>query len=275
VSDKRNSNQPEDDTPGYVPWRFRDLFKGLKRKPEANPSKADNAAAQEDPLVRETRHLSGVTRQLVIWTRVIAGIAILAFFASLLQWDAMRGQLTEERNASDDTKKAIEASNRIAKAGEDSAGIAKDTEMRQLRAYLGIELVVPPKMIAGQPAKSIWKMRNTGRTPAYKVTGSAEGEIRPYPPPRPNVYRVSTPIALRETVLNPNREDIISINTDFVLSKEQADAIRDGSKFRYYTWGTVFFFDAFNASHYMNFCAIVGGPSMGESEEVCEHTGAN
>ena len=139
MSDKRNSNQPQDNTSGHVPWRFREFFKGFKREPKANPSETDNARAQADPLVRETRRLAGVTRQLVIWTRVIAGVAILAFFASLLQWDAMRSQLIEMRNASDDTKKAIEATSRLADAARDQANTVGDTEKRQLRAYVFFE----------------------------------------------------------------------------------------------------------------------------------------
>jgi hypothetical protein len=275
VSDKRNGDQSEDDAPGHVPWRWRDLFKGLKREPKANPSETDNANAQEDPLVRETRRLALVTRQLVIWTRIIAGIAILAFFASLLQWDAMRGQLGEMRSGGEDTKRAIEATNRLARAAEQSAQISKDTEIRQLRAYISLELAVPPELIPGQPARSIWRIRNTGRTPAYKVTGTTEADIRPYPPPRPNVYALDTPMVLKEDIINPNRFSTAFIATKKPLSKEEVAAIAEGSSLRFYFWGTIFFFDAFNVSRYANFCIIVGGPNMGEAEEICEHAGAN
>jgi hypothetical protein len=73
---------------GYIPRRFRSLVK-------ESLTKGDNASSQDDALVREARRLSAVTHQLVVWTGVIAGIGILAFSASLLQWDAMRGQLAE------------------------------------------------------------------------------------------------------------------------------------------------------------------------------------
>jgi hypothetical protein len=137
MPDKQNSDQSEKDTPGHVSWRLRDLFKGFKREPKANAPEPDNAGAQEDPLVRETRRLAAVTRQLVVWTRVIAGIAIFAFFASLLQWDAMRRQLAEMQQAGVDTKKAIDATNRLADAASRQAKTAADTEKRQFRAYVG------------------------------------------------------------------------------------------------------------------------------------------
>jgi hypothetical protein len=109
-----------------VPWRFRNLFKGLKREPKTSSPEDDNTDSKEDPLVRETRRLAAVTHRLVVWTRVIAGIGILAFFASLLQWDAMRGQLGEMRAASDDTKKAISATNRLS----DAARVSNDLGQR-------------------------------------------------------------------------------------------------------------------------------------------------
>ena len=112
VSDKRNDDQPKDDAASEVSWRFRDF-------------------------VRETRRLAEVTRQLVNWTRVIAAIAVLAFAASLLQWEAMRGQLRKMRKAGEDTQKAITATNRLADAARDQADIAMQTQKPQLRAYLG------------------------------------------------------------------------------------------------------------------------------------------
>ncbi len=268
MSDQRNGGQSKDDTPGHVSWRFRDLFKGLERKPEANPSETDNANAQEDPLVRETRRLAAVTRQLVIWTRVIAGIAILAFFASLLQWDAMRSQLTEMKGAGIDTKNAIRATNRLATAAEISGKIARDTEIQQLRAYIEIGSIAPPQFSENKPATLGVEIKNTGRTPAYKVTPRAIFEVRS------TVYAVPPQDGLIEEVINPDRFSREEFVDHHSLSKEQIDQIIDGSKFRLYTWGTVYFIDAFGMPRHANFCEIHGGHSM-QSAEYCAYRGAD
>jgi hypothetical protein len=107
VPHDHDRDQPNYYRAGYFPRRFVSLAKEIQRKPKGTPTQKDNEAADDAPLVVETRRLAGVTRQLVIWTCVIAGVGVLAFFASLLQWDAMRGQLGEMRTADINANRAF------------------------------------------------------------------------------------------------------------------------------------------------------------------------
>jgi hypothetical protein len=155
--------------------------------------KRDDPEATEGAVVRYTRRLGWAT-----WA--IAGAGILTFFGALLQWEAMRQQLTEMQNAAIDTKNAVNATNRLAQAAENyateakrladeakrSADAAVDTERRELRAYLGVDnpelhcplclTTDPTKPIEIRPEDILSNMvilylHNGGRTPAYNVNG--------------------------------------------------------------------------------------------------------
>lgn len=143
----------------------------------------------------------------------------------------IRDQLAEMGNASVDTRNAVEATNRLAKAAEASAGIARDTEIRQLRAYLDTHTTGPPELIADQPANVGFIVRNAGRTPAYHITIIAATELRPYPPLQPEFYPVPRPSRLREATINPGRSNNGQATSEMALLKEQIDEIIDGSRF--------------------------------------------
>ncbi len=96
--------------------------------------------------------------------------------------------------------------------------LVRDTGRRELRAYLDINSTVPPELVPGQPAKVEFVILNSGHTPAYNVTPFGDGEIRSYPPPRLEVYRIPIPDRLVETTINPERTYHIHASTKVSLS---------------------------------------------------------
>jgi hypothetical protein len=153
--------------------------------------------------------------------------------------------------------------------------LVKDTGERELRAYLDIESTAPLGLIPNESAIVHLATRNSGRTPAYHITPYAFAEIRSFPEPRFEIYRVPGPgLPLKETVINPNRTYEIEVTTDFALTNEQVNEIVDGSRWRMYVYGTVYFIDAFGYQRYANFCEIMGGREM-KSGVYCAHRGAD
>jgi MFS superfamily sulfate permease-like transporter len=127
-----------------------------------------------------------LTRALGLWTGVLATATVLGAIFAGLSLNAIQGQLDEMRKTAIDTKQAIEATNRLATAAENSRDVAVDTERRELRAYLGVDntelhcplclTTDPTKPIEIRPEDIlnnmvILYMHNGGRTPAYNVNG--------------------------------------------------------------------------------------------------------
>jgi hypothetical protein len=72
------------------PRRFVSLVEQLHRQVQQRRAEAHHEEPHEAPLV-------GVNRRLVIWTAALVFVGLCSLGASLLQWDAMRGQLKELR----------------------------------------------------------------------------------------------------------------------------------------------------------------------------------
>ena len=238
-----------------------------------NNSAATSASAPNDNQQHTNKWMP---RWTINWTAILAVGTVVLGCAAIWSDFLISGQLTEMRNAGEDTKRAIEATNRLANAAEASAGIARDTEIRQLRAYLDTHTTGPPKLVAGQQVTVGFIVRNSGRTPAYSITTIGAIELRPYPPSQPEFYPVLRPAQLREQIINPERSNPAGAHSNVAISQDQIDQIMDGSKVRLYVWGTTFFIDAFNIERHANFAILWAVALWNPSDLHCRiHNGAN
>jgi len=160
---------------------------------------------------------------------------------------------------------------------------SKDTEKRQLRAYIGV--VSPPDNQRINrffpPEVPIIKLsaRNFGQTPAYKVTYIAGMGVRAWPLPKDNDYSLQPEIGFNPVTIFPGMFDLgdIKIISKRALTTDEIALFQDGMKNRLYAWGTVNYEDAFGASHYTNFCIGFFGLTQTNIQfEPCEkHTDSN
>jgi hypothetical protein len=148
------------------------------------------------------------------------------------------------------------------------AGISRDTERRQLRAYIGIT----PGDVEnfGDRDKQILRIirKNYGLTPAYDViTGLFHDVIRINGP-------IPTPIS---GVQGPSNTPTLfpSMEAPFYwrgtpLSQQQVDLIRNGKEYQLVFWGMVTYTDAFGAKHFTRFCYLYKGPNMTSKDaDIC------
>jgi hypothetical protein len=133
--------------------------------------------------------------------------------------------------------------------------ISRDTEHRQLRAYVG--LVPGDVENFGDLAKQRFTFvrKNYGLTPAYDLVVSQFGEsVIVYGQPIPVISPNPPPDILRGNVtLFPSGElpmHLIGVG----ISKDMIDKFMSDDNFRFVYTGTVKYRDAFDNTHFTNFC---------------------
>ncbi|MGA2871365.1 MAG: hypothetical protein ABSF34_19660 [Verrucomicrobiota bacterium] len=141
------------------------------------------------------------------------------------------------------------------------AWIAKDTENRQLRAYIG--LIPPPdnQIVSNftPPAKAVVRLtpHNFGQTPAYRAINWTGMGVAPHPLPKNFPYQTQkSPIGPNPITIHPGNFDIAGVVLPATepLAQWDFDRIGDGKNWRLYAWGTITYDDAFGKSHFTNFC---------------------
>lgn len=187
------------------------------------------------------------------WVQGFLALALLAVAAVqaaiyFTQAGIMRDQLTEMQNAGGDTKKAIEATNRFADAARDQVNLAKDTEQRQLRAYVHyrageIDLRSQTIYAAGLAVK------NWGQTPAYHTLSWINADVREFP--LQSALDLQEPEEIWSDV-GPGAEINLSHVTQVALTPDDLAAIRARTK-AIYVWGTVRYRDTFGSKHHTDF----------------------
>jgi hypothetical protein len=94
-------------------------------------------------------------RHLVKWTQTLAfataALAIATFLVALFSWSG-----------------SVDTAN-LAKAAQEARDIAKDTEIRQLRAYVGVSDHTIDNVVVGRESTISLKFKNSGQTPASDV----------------------------------------------------------------------------------------------------------
>lgn len=141
--------------------------------------------------------------------------------------------------------------------------LIRDSEHRQLRAYVGIDIPTP-LTTAVSSLKNLTghlKLRNFGQTPALSVVFQADMDVRDYPlaPDNSFVERFVEPP--ESITVFPGTSNLwgVDANLKHPLSDKDLFDIRDGSHRRLYLWGKVQYLDIFNCQHYTNFCISLSG----------------
>jgi hypothetical protein len=178
---------------------------------------------------------------------------------------------------------AVAEAKRQADAAEDQVNVAKDTEKRQLRAYIGV--VSPPDNQRINPfflpIVPIVRLnaRNFGQTPAYKVTYVARLDIRDHPLPKDTDYTVEAIEGFNPVTIFPGVFDMgeIKLVAKRPLNATEIASIQGGKTKRLYAWGTVNYRDVFDAPHYTEFCIGFFNLTITDIQfEPCdEHSGSD
>ena len=149
----------------------------------------------------------------------------------------------------------------------------RDTETRQLRAYISIETAGPVENFTETTlAQAKVRIRNSGQTPAYHLISQGTIDFGPYPLSENQTFQLNLP---REppsvVVLNPGAEDggtIIPAEKPYTAT--QLASVKDGKSVRLYVFGTVTYRDAFRSEHYSYYCfSYFGIPPQLTHMEVC------
>lgn len=155
---------------------------------------------------------------------------------------------------------ALIASQTAAKAARDQADAARETEARQLRAYV---YPVTTKSLQGLSADVEIKLSvnfiNGGETPAYRAAYRLHRDVLTFPVERPvETYHAQANLleTLRSNYLFKDRT--ISLEAPpLILTREQAQAIKE-DKAMVVFWGEFVYTDVFKCRHHANFCEYYG-----------------
>lgn len=146
--------------------------------------------------------------------------------------------------------------------------VARDTEKRQLRAYIG---VVPGDVVEFLAGKQVIKLlrKNYGATPAYEVgfstinatIGLLTDPLTPnggcqYLEPQKTIDGYSSLFTMF-----PGVEMKYELTLNNIFNEDQINAVKAGHAFFIYH-GTVCYKDAFDVTHYTNYCFYYTGNDM-------------
>jgi hypothetical protein len=140
-------------------------------------------------------------------------------------------------------------------AANDQLGVMQDTERRQLRAYVGLIPKDVENMGDLERQKFTFVRKNYGTTPAYDLIITDFGQsIVPDGQSVPFLQLQQPPEILRGNVtLFPGAE--LSMTVYHVTTpKEQVDRVMGSDTITFVYWGSVKYRDAFDRTHFTNFC---------------------
>jgi hypothetical protein len=150
-------------------------------------------------------------------------------------------------------------------SANDQIKIMRDTEHRQLRAYLGI-LGGDLENFGDKDKQTFTFVRkNYGQTPAYDVTWSSQGQA---------IIQIGQPIPIVEGA-PPDISHLISIFpgmempfkiTTTTAPKDRMLYVTQSDKMYYVYYGTVRYKDTFGESHYTKYCWMFKGKSMSSKD---------
>jgi hypothetical protein len=136
---------------------------------------------------------------------------------------------------------------------------------RQLRAYV---YTVNKTQINFVPNTENWPrmdFMNGGSTPAYNPAIALNWGILPFPPDKPiTSYAASEPGFHKDVpgdYIFKEHIQSIAASSPVIFNEQQIAALLDGSKFRFYFWGSALYMDVFHCRHYVHFCVMYGGAS--------------
>jgi hypothetical protein len=138
--------------------------------------------------------------------------------------------------------------------------VAKDTEERELRAYLHL---IADKVVFSDtgPTSVHVVITNDGQTPAHDVVIRAELVIMKYPLAKNIVLHAGYEPLVPKLYLAPHASQDNEITTAGVLSQESLFSITGDDK-RLYLLGELEYWDIFNIKRNLRFGICIGGPEV-------------
>ncbi len=157
---------------------------------------------------------------------------------------------------------------------------ADDYERRALRAYVGILDHTNVAQNNGLPPNIphfIFKLKNSGQTPAFKVIRNGGIAVDKYPLPESFDFKPSQNLVPIEPIsIFPGVEWPLPIFLSRPLTTDEAAHISDGKNWRLYLYGDISYIDTFGRRHYTNYCFgyHVINPSVGVLETCSQNNDA-
>jgi len=145
--------------------------------------------------------------------------------------------------------------------------IARDTAIRQLRAYVSTEITGRRGLDEKHALAMGISLVNFGQTPARKVQVTGQIEILPFPLPKEHIPKYSTigDFAQTTTVF-PNKGSAAQVGwipAKYVFSHKDIHLITSNtSNVRAYIFGHVTYLDVFNAVRNTYFCQFIDPKSI-------------
>lgn len=166
---------------------------------------------------------------------------------------------------------------RAADAAEQSVTVARETAKRQLRAYMSIELTRTAQTLNADNIGLHLRMINRGQTPAYGLIQWNRRELLDFPIPERRLRR-SPPKGGRFPKADIMPNDGFALGSaNIPLSPEDFESLKKGGK-RIYTFGAVYFRDAFGRRRYSRYCYTIGiraNSTVTPPELHTEHNNSN
>lgn len=171
--------------------------------------------------------------------------------------------LDEARRATREAQSATAEAHREANAAELQIGVAKDTAMRQLRAYLSAEpdQAFPPMIDAARGVRIIITLRNRGQTPAYKVSYQGQAALIGYP--FGGTFAPLGGPAETPTTIGPGGQTQMQLELKGPLQPKEIAGL-DAGTIRGFARGEVHYIDAFDHPHFVKFKLYfwISGPEI-------------
>ena len=223
-----------------------------------HPENESEAAREEYHRRAERRHwffekVGGSVA--LLFTAIAGGGAIASAIASFGAWNA--------------ATEAVTKANRQAVAAETQIAVAKDTEIRQLRAYV-FATAVTETFKYGEIPSAMIKFRALGLTPAYKLHATAVGGIFRFPPPSDKELETNDvrERQISKAALYPAPDDglILQYPLDGVYPDQVLDEVRKENiskdTIRFFLIGGMTYQDAFGCKHSLRYCIGLGGVDL-------------
>jgi hypothetical protein len=143
--------------------------------------------------------------------------------------------------------------------------VARDTEKRQLRAYVFLESIRTAGMSedSARDLSATIVFKNFGQTPAYNVRHTSSLKFADYPPPMTVFDYDATKRPIPVDTLGPQggaRNVVRSTETDLMSGSERKQLMKAQTK-AIYVFGTISYEDAFGVKRCTSYRFMAGGDS--------------
>lgn len=217
------------------------------QKPVLEPARytvsCENPKDHDDADLCEQRRQAQAAEDAVWWVRFQTYLGILGAVLVLCSlWF---------------TAVAALAASKAATATEKAVTLARETAIRQLRAYVSVESIPGEESSFADGVLTLpFQLVNRGQTPAARVMQWRNSHVKPLPVVEPlRRARPMTRPVVSKSALGPGAD--LKMRIEHELPPEQLTALQAGH--RLYIWGTVYYLDAFKRwrrTRYQMHCGI-------------------